>query len=136
MNSKQPVMIMVAPTGARILKQHNPAVPISPAEIADEIIRCGEAGASIAHVHARRADGQPTQDLPVFREIVERVRERSDILLQLSLGTIGFTVDQALEPIALDPEMVSFPLRAFNEADGGIPSDVQEMAQRLKDAHI
>ena len=38
MMQKPPVMIMVAPTGARGLKKDNPALPISPVEIADEEI--------------------------------------------------------------------------------------------------
>jgi uncharacterized protein (DUF849 family) len=80
-----PVMIMVAPNGARALKKDNPATPITPREIAEDVIRC--AGASIAHIHARAPDGEPTQSIEVFREIVERIREKSDIVLQISLGT-------------------------------------------------
>ena len=66
-----PVMIMVAPNGAYAGKTDNPATPISPTEIAEEVIRCAAAGASIAHLHARDAAGKPTQSLAVFREIVE-----------------------------------------------------------------
>ncbi|HEY6256183.1 MAG TPA: 3-keto-5-aminohexanoate cleavage protein, partial [Xanthobacteraceae bacterium] len=55
-----PVMIMVAPNGARALKKDNPAIPISPKEIAEEVVRCAGVGASIAHIHARQPDGSPT----------------------------------------------------------------------------
>jgi len=38
----------------------------------------------------------------------------------MSLGTKGFTLEQAIEPVVLRPEMVSLPLDAFrgDDADG------------------
>jgi 3-keto-5-aminohexanoate cleavage enzyme len=129
-----PVMIMVAPTGAYATKEQNGATPISPAEIADDVVRCAEAGASIAHLHARNRDGQATQDSAVFKEIVERIREHSDIVLQLSLGTRGFGADEAMQPLSLTPEMVSFPMRAFGDADGAVPSDIAGMAAGIRDS--
>lgn len=131
-----PVMIMVAPNGAYAGRQDNPATPITPAEIAAEVIACACAGASIAHIHARDAAGGPTQSLAVFREIVERIREQSDIVLQISLGTPGFTVDEALEPIVLKPEMVSLPLGAFMGQDAQAQAKVKEMAERVRDAGV
>lgn len=133
MTASTPVMIMVAPTGARGLKKDNPALPISPREIAEEVARCASAGASIAHLHARNPDGSPTQSLAVYREIAERIRERCDIVLQISLGTKGFTVDEALEPISLKPEMVSLPLDAFRDGDAEAQKGVHEMARRVRD---
>ncbi len=127
-----PVMIMVAPNGARSTKRDNPALPISPREIADEVVRCAEAGASIAHLHARNPDGSPTQSIEVYRKIADRIRERSDIVLQISLGTIGFTVDQALEPVALKPEMVSLPLDAFRSNDADAQEGVRKMALHIR----
>jgi 3-keto-5-aminohexanoate cleavage enzyme len=88
---KKPLMIMVAPNGARLLKDKNPATPVTPAEIAADVLACARAGASMAHIHARAPDGQPSDDVDVYREIVERIREHSDIVMQLSLCTIGFS---------------------------------------------
>lgn len=128
----RPLMIMVAPNGARTLKKDNPSVPITPAEIATDVVRCAEAGASIAHIHARHPDGQPTQDNRVFAEIVERIREKSDIVLQLSLGTLGFDVEEILQPLELDPEMVSFPMRDFAQSRGlVVPDAVAHMADAI-----
>ena len=132
----RPVMIMVAPNGAYAGRADNPATPITPAEIAAAVTRCAAAGASIAHIHARDADGKPTQSLAVFREIVERIREKSDIVLQISLGTPGFTVDEALEPIVLKPEMVSLPLVAFLNGDARAQGLVKQMAERVRDAGV
>jgi len=128
----QPVMIMVAPTGARKTKRDNPAIPLSPAEIAEEVARCAAAGASIAHLHARNPDGSPTQSLEVYREIADRIRGRCDIVLQMSLGTKGFTLEQAIEPVVLRPEMVSLPLDAFRGDDAEGQEGVHEMARQVR----
>ncbi|MFM9970899.1 MAG: 3-keto-5-aminohexanoate cleavage protein [Burkholderiales bacterium] len=136
MNEKSPVMIMVAPNGARALKKDNPATPISPKEIAEEVIRCAKAGASIAHLHARQEDGQPTQSIDVFREIADRIREHSDIVLQISLGTIGFTVEEAIEPVDLNPEMVSLPLDGFLKDDAAAHEGIRQMALKVREHHV
>jgi 3-keto-5-aminohexanoate cleavage enzyme len=133
MTAPQPVMIMVAPNGARGMKHDNAALPISPREIADDVVRCAAAGASIAHLHARNPDGSPTQSIEVFREIADRIRERCDIVLQISLGTIGFTVEQAIEPVALKPEMVSLPLDAFRGGDAAAQAGVRKMALYIRE---
>ena len=131
-----PVMISVAPLGARSLKKDNPNIPLTPKEIADDVIRCAQAGASIAHIHARDETGEPTQSLAVFREICDRVREKSDIVLQLSLGTKGFTVDQQLEPIVLNPAMASLPLGAFEGDDEHAKSEIFRMARAIRDQGV
>ena len=127
-----PVMISVAPTGARVSKSDNPATPITPREIAAEVIACAAAGASIAHIHARDANGLPTQSIEIYREIVDRIREKSDVVLQLSLGTRGFSVDQALEPISLPVEMASLPLASFEKDDPQTQAKIVEMARQIK----
>ena len=58
-----PLIITAAVVGAEVMRDHTPHVPYTPDEIADEALRCYEAGAAIVHVHGRRNDGTPTQDL-------------------------------------------------------------------------
>jgi 3-keto-5-aminohexanoate cleavage enzyme len=132
----QRVMIMVAPNGARLQKTDNPAMPITPAEIADAVVRCAEAGASIVHLHARNRDGSPTQSIETFREILDRIRARSDIVIQISLGTKGFTVEQALEPVDLRPDMVSLPLDGFMTDDAAARDDIRRMARYIRDRGV
>ena len=40
----------------------NPNVPWTPEEVAQEAVRCYEAGASIVHFHARHPDGRVSYD--------------------------------------------------------------------------
>ncbi len=132
MTAERPLIISVAPNGSRVRKTDNPAVPYAAREIADEIVQAAEAGAAIAHVHARTADGRSTQEVDAFREIVELVRGRSDIILELSLGSPGFGVEEALAPLALDPPMASFPMqiRQNDRADGSLETMARMLIER------
>lgn len=47
------LIITAALTGAEVTKEQQPALPISPEEIAQAAYDCYLAGASIVHVHAR-----------------------------------------------------------------------------------
>ena len=130
-------IICVAPLGAWAQKADKPRTPITPAEIAADVVECAKAGAAVAHVHARRPDGGPTQDTETYREIVSRIREKSDIVVQISIGTRGFSIDDALAPIALQPEMASFPLRVLGDAAEPDPlADMEYMARRMTEAGV
>jgi 3-keto-5-aminohexanoate cleavage enzyme len=54
------VVLTVATTGAWTTKDQTPYVPLQLEEIADEVYACYEAGASIAHIHVRDEDGNPS----------------------------------------------------------------------------
>jgi 3-keto-5-aminohexanoate cleavage enzyme len=125
-----PLIIAVATCGATATRRDNPAIPYSAREIADEIVLAADAGAAMAHVHARTADGKPSQDPAVFQEIIERVRERSDIILELSLGTRGFSLEQSLSLLDLRPEMASFPMEVRQQAQDA-PSALELCSRRL-----
>ena len=77
-------MITVAPTGAFPTKEHNPAVPLTPREIAEDVYECWQAGAAIAHLHMRDEQGKGTMDKNRFIETVSRIREKCDIVLNLT----------------------------------------------------
>ncbi|GHY24226.1 class III aminotransferase [Vibrio cholerae] len=65
--------ITAAVNGGIIPRSKNPAVPHTPKEIAYAVVQCSEAGASVAHIHARDESGKPSYDKDVWREIIERV---------------------------------------------------------------
>jgi 3-keto-5-aminohexanoate cleavage enzyme len=80
------VIITIAPTGGVARKEQNPALPITPHEIANVVERCAAAGASVAALHARRSDQAATTDPDLYREINELVRERCEIIINNSTG--------------------------------------------------
>ena len=63
------VILTIAPTGGMADKSVTPHLPTQPQEIADDVVRCWEAGASIVAVHARRPDDGATCDPEIYGEI-------------------------------------------------------------------
>lgn len=84
--AERKVILTIAPTGGMADKSVTPHLPTQPTEIADDVLRCWEAGASIVAVHARRPDGEATCDPEIYSEINERIRSRSDIIINNSTG--------------------------------------------------
>ncbi len=81
-------VVTCAVTGVLANRDQCKNIPYTPAEIGEECRRAHEAGASVAHIHARQDDGTPTFDPKVFARIKEEVRARSPIILNFSTGTI------------------------------------------------
>ena len=110
------LIITAALTGNVPTREMTPHVPLTPAEIAADVRRCAEAGASLVHVHARDAEGRPTLDMTVFKETVGRIkREAPEIIIQLSTGArAGRDWEARANPVRLLPEMASFTTGSNN----------------------
>ena len=72
---KNKCIITVATTGAWPKKENNPNVPMTPAEIAEDVYDCWLAGAAVAHLHMRDENGNGTMDKERFAETVCLLRE-------------------------------------------------------------
>lgn len=70
------------------MRDRNPNVPWTAQEIAADATACREAGAAIVHFHARSPEGAPEPSARVTREIIARIRDRSDILVNPTLGSL------------------------------------------------
>lgn len=79
------LVITAAITGAFLSKEQHPALPVNPQEICDEVKRCYDAGATIAHIHARHPDRART-DYDVLGEIIERINATCPIITQVGTG--------------------------------------------------
>ena len=85
--SKRKVIVTVAPTGGMASKKQNPHLPTQPDEIAADVYRCYNAGASVAALHARRAsDDEATCDPKVYGRMNKLIRAQCDIVLNNSTG--------------------------------------------------
>jgi len=85
--SKPKVIVTIAPTGGMASKKQNPNLPTQPQEIADDVYRCYNAGASVVALHARRAsDDEATCDPKVYGRMNELIRSKCDIVLNNSTG--------------------------------------------------
>ena len=70
------VMIACALTGAADTPGKNPAVPVTPKQIAEFGIAVAKAGAAIVHIHVRdpKTTG-PEMELAHYKEVMDRIRE-------------------------------------------------------------
>ncbi len=133
----QPLIITAALTGAEVTREQQPALPISPLEIAIAAAECARAGASIVHLHARKADGSPTQDRETYRQIIEAVRERCDVIVQVSTGgAVGMTPAERLAPVTLAPEMATLSMGTVNFGDDVFmnhPADMESFLRAMQE---
>jgi len=113
------LFITAAVTGSGPTRKNNPNLPYTPEEIADEIVRSFEAGASISHVHVRDPKtGAPSFELEYFREICDRVRSKCDILLNFTTSAANLTGEKVIErrlgTTTLGPELCTLDIASMN----------------------
>jgi 3-keto-5-aminohexanoate cleavage enzyme len=109
------VVITVAGVGAEVTRKEQPHLPLLPDEVGEEYRRAHEAGAAVGHIHGRRPDGVPTQDLETFRAYAAAIRSRCPILQQFSTGgAVGMGVEERIEALSLRPDMATLTLGTCN----------------------
>ena len=118
------LIITVAPTGSVPRKKDTPHVPETPDEIAETAYLCEQDGASIIHVHCRDEDERPTSKFEIFKEIVDKIRTRTKLVVMTSTsGIAGATDADRAAPLKTRPEMGSLTTGSLNFA-GRKPSVV------------
>jgi uncharacterized protein (DUF849 family) len=99
------VIVSCAVTGAVSSPAKNPAVPVTPEQIAQSSIDAAKAGAAIVHIHVR--DPKTTRDSmdgALYREVVERIRSSGiDVLVNLTTGAGGRFVPGDEDPLPPGP---------------------------------
>jgi len=152
------VIITAAVTGSQPSRAMNPNLPITPKEIADSALECLDAGATIVHVHVRDPEtGVRSTEFRYYEEVVERVRAKSNMIINLTTGPGGqlyvgpdlkkdperSVIMNAAERVAhiqkLKPEMCSLDIGSTNFGAMVFvnpESVVDEMAAHMKAAGV
>jgi len=158
MNRK--VMIACAVTGSADTPGKNPAVPVTPAQIAQSAIDPAKAGAAIVHIHVRDPQtNKPSMDVAHYREVVQRIRDSgTDVIINLTTGPGARFSPGAEDPlkvgpgtnlktaakrvqhvVELKPEICSLDMGSMNMGQYvfvNTPSILENMAVAIKDAGI
>ena len=116
--------------------------PDTPAEVAESVYQAYRAGACIAQIRAPSTHhpetGRPITDLKVWTEMVERIRDRCDILVHL--GVAAMQIEQRAELLeALRPDLAAFLLGHHDLATRGRSLNslrTREDCVRLAQAHL
>lgn len=148
------VIITCAVTGSAPTPGRNPAVPVTPAEIARSAVEAAEAGAAIVHIHVRDpATAAPSSDIALYKEVCERIADASDVIVNLTGGPGGRLTLAQDDPrkagpgttlatpearmahiVALRPELCSLDVATMNAADRimvNTPDHVTAMAEMI-----
>lgn len=111
----QPLVIMVAPNGARRGKGDHPALPITPDELAREAAACREAGAGMLHLHVRDGEGRHTLSASAYRAAIEAIEASvgDALVIQVTSEAVGryAPAEQMAMVREVRPECVSLALR-------------------------
>jgi uncharacterized protein (DUF849 family) len=109
-----PVVIMVAPNGARKTQADHPALPVSIDETVNQAIRCHAAGATVLHAHVRGKQNEHVLDVGLYRELIAEMNQQApEMLVQITTEAVGrYTIEQQVNCVqSLVPEMTSIALR-------------------------
>jgi uncharacterized protein (DUF849 family) len=154
------VMISCAVTGSADTPGRNPAVPVTPEQIAQSAIDAAKAGAAIVHIHVRNPETtRPSMNIAHYREAVDRIRASGqDVVINLTTGPgarfapgaedplkpgPGTTMKSAAERVAhiveLKPEICSLDMGSMNMGPYvfvNTPGYLEAMAIAIRDAGV
>jgi 3-dehydrocarnitine:acetyl-CoA trimethylamine transferase len=154
------VMVSCAVTGSADTPARNPAVPVTPPEIAASALDAAEAGAAIVHIHVRNPQTtRPSMDPALYREVVERIRaSNSDVLINLTTGpgarfipglddplkpasgsTLSLPAQRVRHVVELAPEICSLDMGSMNMGNQvfmNTPPHLEAMAISIRDAGV
>ena len=136
------ILIGVAPvshTGVKIPKGINN--PLTPDEVANEVLDCNKKGASMVHLHVRDDKGEQTADLFHFTRTLDLIRRESDIIIQ---GSTGGVAELSLEErcVSLNEprvEVASLNMGSANLGEGvyiNTLPDIRFWAQRMLENEV
>ena len=140
-----PVVITAALVGAETPPGVSPHLPLTPAQIGADAAAAAAEGASVIHLHVRDANGRPTQDAATFEAAILAIRERTDVIVQVSTGgAVGMTSAERLQPVlgvsaAARPEMASLTTGTCNFGDEiftNAPRDVEAFALAMRERGV
>jgi uncharacterized protein (DUF849 family) len=153
-NPAKKTIISVAVTGNITTVAQHPGLPRTPEEIGRAAVEAARAGAAIAHIHVRYADGRPSMELQHYRAVVDYIRGSGvDLIINLTTGPGGRFVPSDDEPklaaagttlvrpelrvehvVALKPEICSLDLNTMWFGSAVVintPANVAKMAKMI-----
>lgn len=139
------LIINLAPTGMVPTRADTPHVPLTPDEVAADVRRCRDAGASIVHLHPRDEAGEPTQSAERAAAFIAAVRAAApDIVVGITTsGRRQPELDARAAVLDLDgpvrPEMASLTLGSLNfpkQASVNAPATIEGLAERMRERGI
>ncbi len=155
-----PTIITCAVTGSADTTAKNPAVPVTPKDIAVSAIDAAKAGAAIVHIHVRDPETtRPSMDVDLYREVVQRIRDSGvDVVINLTTGpgarfnpgrgdpldpgegtTLASPERRVEHIVELKPEICSLDMGSLNFGPMvfmNVPGHLETMARAMREAGV
>lgn len=125
------IIISVAPIGAWGEGQGN---PLSPEAVAEQVIECAKAGASMVHMHCRDEKGALTTDLSTFNKTADLIKASCDIILEASTGGLSSmtALQRTLPATNRHAQLASLNVGSFNFGDRVYQNSVPDIRLWIK----
>jgi 3-keto-5-aminohexanoate cleavage enzyme len=108
-------VLMAAPNGARRNHADHAALPLTPAELADQSRALVDTSVSVLHLHVRDANGAHSLDPELYRSAIAAIRARvgRQLIIQVTTEAVGRYRPQEQMAVVreLRPQAVSLALR-------------------------
>ncbi len=132
------IAINFCPTGMVPTKAITEFVPISSTEIIEQVHEAYGLGITIAHLHARLENEQPTHLKSYNRDIFEGIKKHCPdlIICASSSGRTVKSFEERSEVIELSPDMCSLTLSSLNfinQASVNAPDMISRLAEKMED---
>ncbi len=111
------LILTTALTGAITVPTQTPHLRYTLEGIAEDAIACARAGSTSIHIHAREpANGRPSSDPDLVRQIVTRIKQGCDAIICITTGGgMGMSPQDRLRGAAsCQPELATFNLGSMN----------------------
>lgn len=128
MRAAERVIISTAVTGSVNVPSQSEYIPLSAEEVVSSALEAVEAGSAIIHLHARHPDGRPAFEPEVFEQIIPRILERSDAVINITTGGgSSMSMDERLAAAKrFSPELASLNMGSMNFVYAGIADKITD----------
>lgn len=144
-NLNAPLIVNLCPTGMVVMKETCPDIPITPRDIAHDVYRCYNAGASLFHLHAREQDQSPTWKSSTFEEIISETKNLCPnvVIVVTTSGRNWSEFEKRSECLHINglckPDMASLTLGSVNfpnQASANAPELIKSLALNMSENNI
>ena len=140
------LIVNFTPTGMIPTKKMTPHVPVTAAEVIEDVREAWKIGITMVHGHARDVKTEePTYKAEIYSEIISGIRKFApELIICVSLSGRNFKeFEKRIEPITLEgevkPDMGSLTLSSLNfnkQASVNDPNMIQALAGEMKKRNI
>jgi uncharacterized protein (DUF849 family) len=138
MQRAEQVIISTAVTGSVNVPSQSEHLPLSADQVVQSALEAVEAGSAVIHLHARHPDGRPAWEAELYEQIVPRILEQTDVVINITTGgSSAMTMEQRLAgALRFAPELASLNMGSMNFVYSGIADKVTEWKHGWEEQYV